>query len=230
MRAYVSDKLGTKWSPQQISRGLRSDYPDDPGMRLSTDSIHTALYRPGTGLLTPKQPSPLRTGRDHRRRHVRPVRARRRFAQPMLSIHNRGFDPADRSIADHRKCDLIVGPHHRSAIGTLVERQTRSGKLLHLTDGSSSELHAVLVEVLGQLPHPLRQLLTWDQGTEMATHRDIAQDTGIKVFFCDAASPWQPGSNENTNGLLRHTQVNRFERLLPRDLVALEKELTSGPG
>ena len=188
-----------RWSPQQISRALRAAHPGDPGMRVATESIYLAIYRPGSGLLRKPDPSPLRTGRDHRRAHTRLIRAGRRFAQPMLSIHDREFEPTDRSVAGNWEGDLTVGPHHRSAIGTLVERQTRYVKLLHLNALTSSELHTALVRVLGALPQGLRRTLTWDQGTEMAKHLDITADTGTKIYFCDAASPWQRGSNENLN-------------------------------
>lgn len=216
---------------QQISRALRSEYPHDHRMQLATESIYTAIYRPAAGLLTPREPSPLRTGRDHRRGHSRPVRAGRRFAQPMLSIHDRGFDPTDRSVPGHWEGYLIVGPQHRSAIGTLVERQTRYVQLLHLTDGTSAELHAVLVRVPGQLPRPLRQMLTWDQGNEMAKHRDLTTDTGIKVYFCDASSPWQRGTNENTNGMLRQyfPKSTDLSVYTPRDLAQVQDELNQRP-
>ncbi len=199
--AFVAARLAERWSPQQISRALRRAFPDEPEMRLSAESIYQALYRPGSSKLR-LQPSPLRTGRDHRRGQTRLVRTRRRFAQPMLSIHQRGFDPYDRSIAGHWEGDLIVGPHHRSAIATLVERQTRYVKLLHLPGQDSATLQAVLVLALGALPPGLRRTLTWDQGTEMARHVDVTASIGTKIYFCDAGSPWQRGTNENTNGLL----------------------------
>lgn len=196
LRGFVVDRLAERWSPQQISRALRAAHPDEPGRRLATESIYLALYRPANDLVS--KPSPLRTGRDHRRAHARHIRAGRRFAQPMLSVHDRGFEPTDRSVAGHWEGDLIVGPNHRSGIGTLVERQTRYVKLLHLPVQDSITVHAALVRSLGQLPAGLRRTLTWDQGTEMARHLEVAAEAGIKVYFCDAASPWQRGSNENT--------------------------------
>jgi len=164
LRAFVADRLAEKWSPQQISRALHAAHPADPAMRLATESIYLALYRPGNGLVS--RPSPLRTGRDHRRAHTRQVRAGRRFAQPMLSVHDRGFEPTDRSVAGHREGDLIVRPNHRSGIGTRVERQTRYTKLLHLPVQDSITVHAALVRTLGQLPAGLRGLsdfwCNWD--------------------------------------------------------------------
>jgi IS30 family transposase len=149
----------------------------------------------------------------------------------MLSIHDREFEPTDRSVAGSWEGDLIVGPHHRSAIGTLLERQTRYVKLLHLNALTSSELHTVLVRVLGALPEGLRRTLTWDQGTEMAKHLDITADTGTKIYFCDAGSPWQRGSNENTNGLLRQyfPKSTNLAVHTPRDLARAEGELNRRP-
>ena len=121
----------------------------------------------------------------------------------MLSVHDRGFEPTDRTTPGHWEGDLIVGPNHRSGIGTLVERQTRYTKLLHLPVQDSMTVHAALVHTLGPLPAGLRRTLTWDQGTEMARHLEVAAEAGIRVYFCDAASPWQRGTNENMNGLLR---------------------------
>ena len=201
--AYVAARLRERWSPQQISRAPRRSHPNDPSQRVTTETIYQAVYRPGSGFARKGAPSPLRTGRDHRRGQTRQLRARRRFAQPMLSVHERGFEPTDRTQAGHWEGDLIVGPHNRSAIGTLVERQTRYVKLVHLKAYNSIEMHAALVRCLNALPPVLRQTLTWDQGTEMAKHLNVTADTGTKVYFCDAGSPWQRGSNENTNGLLR---------------------------
>lgn len=229
--AFVRDKLLNCWSPQQISRALRVQHPDDPSMRICAESLYQALYRPSTGLLRRSEPSPLRTGRDHRRGHTRQVRSRRRFAAPMVSVHDRGFDADDRSQAGHWEGDLIVGPNHRSGIGTLVERQTRYVKLLHLTAQDSTTLHAALVATLGVLPASLRRSLTWDQGSEMARHLDVTADTGIPVYFCDAASPWQRGSNENTNGLLRQyfPKSTDLSRHTLADLARVEHELNRRP-
>jgi IS30 family transposase len=232
---FVVDKLKLRWSPQQISRALRREFPRDPSMWLATESIYQALYRHQTGLLrrvkTVDAVSPLRTARDHRRGHTRVVRAGRRFAQPMLSIHDRGFEPADRSAAGHWEGDLIVGPHHRSAIATLVERQTRYVKLVHLPAQDSATLRSGLVRTLHELPASLRQTLTWDQGTEMARHLEITATLGLKVYFCDAASPWQRGSNENTNGLLRQYFPKSTDLTVhtPHDLARVENELNGRP-
>lgn len=231
---FVVAKLKLRLSPQQISRALRREFPADPSMWLATENIYQALYRHQTGLLrrvkTVDAVSPLRTARDHRRGHTRVVRAGRRFAQPMLSIHDRGFDPTDRSVAGHWEGDLIVGPHHRSAIATLVERKARYGKLVHLPAQDSATLRSRLVTTLDGLPAWLRQTLTWDQGTEMARHLEITATLGLKVYFCDAASPWQRGSNEN-NGLLRQYFPKSTDLTVhtPHDLARVENELNGRP-
>jgi IS30 family transposase len=231
LHSFVLDRLRERWSPQQIVRALRLAHPDDSGRRVATETIYQAVYRPGSGVIRKPAPSPLRTGRDHRRGHSRQIRAGRRFAQPMLSVHDRGFEPTDRSVAGHWEGDLIVGPHNRSAIGTLVERQTRYVKLLHLPAHNSTELLTVLVRMLNELPPPLRRTVTWDQGTEMARHLDITQATGTRIYFCDAASPWQRGSNENTNGLLRQyfPKSTNLTVHSPRDLARVESELNRRP-
>lgn len=204
-------------------------------MWLATESIYQALYRHQTGLLrrakTAEVVSTLRTARDHRRGHTRTVRAGRRFAQPMLSIHDRGFEPTDRSAAGHWEGDLIVGPHHRSAIATLIEPQTHYVKLVHLSAQDSATLRNGLVTTLEELPEGLRQSLTWDQGTEMARHLEITTAIGTKIYFCDAASPWQRGSNENANGLLRQYFPKSTDLSVhtPRDLARVENELNGRP-
>lgn len=231
LRGYVVDRLGERWSPQQIARALKRAHPSDPSARVSAETIYQEIYRLSSGIIRKQDPSPLRTGRDHRRGQSRQVRARRRFAQPMLSVHDRGFDPTDRSTPGHWEGDLIVGPHNRSAIGTLVERQTRFVKLLHLPAHNSTELLHALVRALNELPPPLRQTVTWDQGTEMARHLEITQATGTRIYFCDSGSPWQRGSNENTNGLLRQYFPKSTDLSVhsARDLARVESELNCRP-
>jgi len=204
----INEKLQARWSPQQISRHLEETFPDDAAMRLSHQSIYQAVYRPGSTLmrpstLAPHSPSPLRTGHDHRKAQQRTNRRRPRFEQPMLTIHHRPFDPSDRSQAGHWEGDLIIGKDQGSAIGTLVERQTRSTLLLHLPARDSEALHDALATTLTGLPLGLVRSISWDQGSEMARHLKITKTLGAPVFFCDSHSPWQRGTNENTNGLLR---------------------------
>lgn len=204
----VTEPLARRWSPQQVSRHLRRQFPDSPSMRLCHESIYQAVYQPGSPFLrptslAPHRRSPLRTGRDHRRAHQHQQRRRPRFEHPMLTIHQRPFPPEDRSQAGHWEGDLIVGTGHGSAIGTLVERQTRMVRLLHLPRSDADSLHSSLVARMSDLPPHLLRSITWDQGTEMARHLTTTQALGAPVYFCDSHSPWQRGSNENTNGLLR---------------------------
>jgi IS30 family transposase len=236
LRQTVGELLAQRWSPQQISRHLRQRFPGEPGMWLCHESIYQAVYRPGSGLSRPSRlasqhRSPLRTGRDHRRAHQRIDRRRPRFEQPMLRIGQRPFPPEDRSEAGHWEGDLITGADNRSAIGTLVERQTRLVRLLHLPRHDSDTLHEALKARMGDLPAPLLRSITWDQGTEMARHLTIARSLGAPVYFCDSRSPWQRGSNENTNGLLRDYFPKGTDLSIhpPEHLLAVENELNQRP-
>ncbi|MEV6527902.1 IS30 family transposase [Longispora sp. NPDC051575] len=236
LRDLVGGLLAQRWSPQQISRHLRRRFPGEPGMWLCHESIYRAVYQPGSVLmrpsrLAPQRRSPLRTGRDHRRAHQRVERRRPRFEQPMRSIHQRPFQPDDRSEAGHWEGDLIVGKDQRSVIGTLVERTTRLVRLLHLPLRDGDSLHDALTSRMADLPPGLLRSITWDQGAEMARHLAITESLGAPVYFCDSRSPWQRGSNENTNGLLRDyfpkgTDLNAH---LPKHLLAVENELNSRP-
>jgi IS30 family transposase len=236
LRQLVMELLAQRWSPQQISRHLRSKFPTQSGMWLCHESIYQAVYQPGSGLLwtsrlAPHHRSPLRTGRDHRRAHQRSERRRPRFEQPMLTIHQRPFPPEDRSQPGHWEGDLIIGKDQGSAIGTLVERQTRMGRLLHLPQHDSDTLHEALKARMADLPAALLRSITWDQGTEMARHLTITQSLGAPVYFCDSRSPWQRGSNENTNGLLRDyfPKGTDLKTHPLQHLLAVETSSTTGP-
>jgi transposase, IS30 family len=232
----VGELLAQRWSPQQISRHLRRKFPGEPRMWLCHESIYQAVYQPGSLLqrpspLAPHRRSPLRTGRDHRRAHQRGERRRPRFEQPMLTIGQRPFAPEDRSQAGHWEGDLIIGKDQGSAIGTLVERQTRTVRLLHMPYRDSDTLHDALRARMADLPPVLLRSITWDQGTEMARHLTITRSLGAPVYFCDSHSPWQRGSNENMNGLLRDYFPKGTDLSIhsPRDLLAVENELNNRP-
>ena len=236
LRELIGELLAQRWSPQQISRHLRQRFADEPAMRLCQESIYQAVYQPGSVLvrpskLAPHRRSPLRTGRDHRRAHQRVDRRRPRFEQPMLTIHQRPFQPEDCSEAGHWEGDLIIGKEQRTAIGTLVERKTRVVRLLHLPQRDDDSLHEALKLRMGSLPARLLRSITWDQGTEMARHLTITDSLGPPIYFCDSRSPWQRGSNENMNGLLRDyfpkgtdLSIHSYEHLL-----AVENELNNRP-
>jgi transposase, IS30 family len=201
----VQTRLDKHWSPRQIAETLRVDYPDDPEMWVSHETIYRSLYVQGRGGLRRDLHKRLRTGRSLRK----PQAATRRRAKhsPIpdpIPISARPAEAADRAVPGHWEGDLILGKHNKSAIGTLVERTTRYVLLLHLPAGHDAEaVKDAMLAKIAELPDQLWRSLTWDRGVEMAKHREITMATGLKIFFCDPHSPWQRGSNENTNGLLR---------------------------
>ncbi len=236
LEEFLREHLRQRWSPQQISRELRLRFPTDSRMHLCPESIYQAIYRPDSPLSRPpvtRRParSPLRTGRDHRRAHRRQEQRSHRFTTPGLTVHDRPFEPSDRSVPGAWEGDLIVGPAHRSAIATLVERHTRFVKLVHLPRQDSRALADALITEFFDVPPRLRTSITWDQGTEMSRHQDVTEALGTRVYFCDAHSPWQRGSNENTNGLLRQyfPKGTDLSRHSPADLRAVADELNARP-
>ena len=201
LRRRVQGKLGRRWSPEQISAWLKAEFAGEPGMQVSHETIYQSLYVQGRGALRRELAGCLRTGRALRK--PRRATAERRGKIPgMVLISERPAEVTDRAVPGHWEGDLIIGTNS-SAIGTLVERSTRF-VLLHLPAGhGAGQVAAAMTEVMGTLPAQLRRSLTWDQGAEMAGHAQIAMATGMDIYFCDPHSPWQRGSNENTNGLLR---------------------------
>ncbi len=198
---FVTAMLADRFSPQQIAGRLLREFPDDESMHISHEAIYQSLFIQGRGNLKVEVKQALRTGRAHRQipgqRHKQD-----RFTNPMVMIADRPAEVADRAIPGHWEGDLICGTGNRSAIGTLVERSTRFVMLLHLPDGHTADrVRDAIIAALGHLPEHLARSLTWDQGSEMARHAEISET--VQVYFCDPASPWQRGSNENTNGLLR---------------------------
>ena len=205
LRQFVQDRLDKRWSPQQICAALRREFPDEPDRQVVHETLYQAIYRPELGGLRRDVRAVLRTGRRRRRPHRHPDARRPGRLAGMTMIDQRPAGAADRSEAGHWEGDLITGAANGSAIGTLVERVSRFTILLHLASGrhTAEDVRAALVAAMAQLPVELRRSLTWDQGSEMALHADIAQELGMPVFFCEPHSPWQRPSNENTNGLLR---------------------------
>ncbi|MGN6242981.1 MAG: IS30 family transposase [Motilibacteraceae bacterium] len=203
LREHVQDKLKDRWSPEQISADLRQNHPDDRDMQVSPEAIYQALYVQGKGGLRRELAKCLRTGRALRKPRRRP-NARGPRIKDKVMISERPAEVADRAVPGHWEGDLIIGAHQASAIGTLVERTTRYVMLLHLPNGHDAEAVAeAMITAMSALPQTLRRTLTWDQGVEMAAHAKITMATDMDIYFCDPASPWQRGSNENTNGLLR---------------------------
>src|SRR6187200_823494 len=203
LREHVQRRLEQRWSPEQISRTLAVAFPDRPEMRVAPETIYQALYVQGRGQLRRELTRALRTGRACRRPRRRPEQRTPRFVEPMVMISDRPAEAADRAVPAFEG-DLIMGTGNQSAIGTLVERTTRYVMLLHLPHGHAAEhVRDALLDTVATLPAHLVRSLTWDQGVEMARHGEFTVATDIPVYFCDPHSPWQRGSNENTNGLLR---------------------------
>jgi IS30 family transposase len=208
------------WSPQQIAERLRLDHPDDTAMRISHEAIDQALSVQGRGALRRELTACLRTGRALRVPRARTRGQGKSFVTPEVMISQRPAEAEDRAVPGHWEGDLILGLRS-SAIGTLVERTTRFTMLLHLPpmkghgDGAREKngpalaghgaeaVRDAITRTITTLPEQLRQSLTWDQGAEMSQHARLRIDAGLQVYFCDPHSPWQRGTNENTNGLLR---------------------------
>ena len=239
-------RWSTAWSPEQVSKRLEIDYPDDGSMRVSHEAIYQALYVQGRGALRRELTACLRTGRALRVPRAR-VRRGKHFVTSEVMISERPAEVADRAVPGHWEGDLILGLDS-SAIGTLVERSTRFTMLLHLPPMAShgqarvkngpplaghgaEAIRDAIAASITTLPDQLRRSLTWDQGAEMARHAEIRVATGLQIFFCDPHSPWQRGTNENTNGLLRQyfpkgTDLNRHTR---GDLDAVAATLNGRP-
>jgi IS30 family transposase len=236
------------WSPEQISNRIRIDFPDDETMRISHEAIYQALYIQGRGALKRELVACLRTGRALRVPRARTRGRGKKFVTPDILISERPAEADDRAVPGHWEVDLILGVGS-SAIGTLVERTTRFTMLLWLPrmDGHGTEpkvhngpplaghgaeaVKDAIAAVIAILPSQLRRSLTWDQGSEMAQHAQLRIDTGLAIYFCDPQSPWQRGSNENTNGLLRQyfpkgTDLSRHTR---DDLDAVALALNTRP-
>ncbi|UOZ11664.1 IS30 family transposase [Amycolatopsis sp. WQ 127309] len=235
LRAVVQAGLNRKWSPRQISERLALDFPDRPEMRVSHETIYQSLYVQSRGALRRELTAALRTGRalrmPRRQTQARRERPSGRI-QDMVNISERPAEAADRAVPGHWEGDLILGKDNRSAIGTLVERSTRFVMLLHLPDGrDAATVAAAMTEMIATLPPLLLGSLTWDQGKEMAHHRTITLATGLDIYFCDPHSPWQRGSNENTNGLLRQyfPKGTDLSQHTAEDLAEVAAELNGRP-
>ena len=241
-------RWGKCWSPQQISRRLQIDFPQDASMRISHEAIYQALYVQGRGALRRELSACLRTGRVLRVPRARTQQRGKSFITSEVMISQRPSEAADRAVPGHWEGDMIIGLNS-SAIGTLVERTTRFTLLLHLPPmpghatgarikngpalaGHGAEaVRDAIAKKIQMLPALLRRSLTWDQGAELAQHAQLRIDTGLKIYFCDPRSPWQRGTNENTNGLLRQyfpkgTDISRYSE---RELDAVAATLNGRP-
>ena len=225
----VTGDLEAWWSPWQIARRLRNEFPHDPEMWVSHETIYKSLYIQGRGELRRELARCLRTGRAQRRAQGR-LEKRGRIAN-MVMISDRPAEIEDRAIPGHWEGDLIIGKDGKSAVATLVERATRYVLLARITDQRAETVLHALIERVATLPEHLWRSLTWDQGREMTRHMDFTEITGIDVYFCDPHSPWQRGSNENTNGLLRQymPKGTDLSRLTQDDLDAIAISLNGRP-
>ena len=205
LRRIVASKLEANWSPQQIAGWLRRAYPDNEAYWVSHETIYRSLFVQARGVLKKDLQAHLRSGRAIRRsRHASAKADQRGSIVDAVSIRERPASVEDRAVPGHWEGDLITGTENKSAIGTLVERATGYVLLLHLPQAHGAvEVQDAMVEAIGSLPANLRRTLTWDQGREMSNHVQIAAVTELDIYFCDPHSPWQRGTNENTNGLLR---------------------------
>lgn len=231
LRRKVEEGLAKRWSPEEISHRLVKDYPDDESMRVSHETIYQALYFQARGGLKKEVSQALRTGRACRKPHRKQGERYQRFVDPMIMIADRP-DIEDRAVPGHWEGDLITGELNKTAIGTLVERSTRYTMLVHLPGSHDAEaVRDGLIATMMTLPAHLRGSLTWDQGAEMAGHKGFSMATDMAVYFCDPASPWQRGTNENTNGLLRQyfpkgTDLSVYG---PEDLEHVAQQLNGRP-
>ena len=231
LRGWVQGKLRKRWSPEQISARLKAEFPGRPEMRVSHETIYQSLYVQGRGALRRELAASLRTGRALRKPR-RATGERRGKIAGMVNISERPAEAADRAVPGHWEGDLLIGAYGKSAIGTLVERTTRFTLLVPLPAGHDAPAVAeALTPVIAGLPAALRRSLTWDQGWEMKAHAQIAVAADCEIYFCDPHSPWQRGSNENTNGLLRQyfPKSTPLGGHSPAHLAAVADELNGRP-
>ena len=232
LRRTVERKLEAKWSPQQISACLALEYPDRPEMQVSHETIYQSLFVQSRGALRKELHSCLRTGRAMRRaKAYTKGGVGQGKIRNMVMISQRPPEVADRAVPGHWEGDLIFG-RRMTSIGTLVERHSRYVILLKLPNGhTAQEVRKAMTKRILTLPAQLRRSITWDQGAEMAQHAEFTIETGIQIYFCDPKRPWQRGSNENTNGLLRQylPRSSDLSQCTQRELDAVSRSLNTRP-
>jgi len=229
LKEIVTTKLSKNWSPEQISGWLKSVYLGDESMQVSHETIYKSLFIQTRGLFKKKMRNHLRTKRKFRRSKGHKVGTRGQIVNG-ISIHERPASIEDRAVPGHWEGDLIVGSKN-SYIATVVERQTRFTVLVKVDGKSTEKVVSRLSEQMSHLPDLLKQSLTWDRGTELASHKNFSLATGMEVYFCDPSSPWQRGTNENTNGLLRQYFPKRscLSGYSQHELDKIASELNSRP-
>jgi len=233
LRAYVLTKLKQCWSPQEIVKRLQQEYPAEPSMRISHEAIYQYIYVLPRGALKTTLIKALRQERAYRRKKQRrgTIEETRGKIADMLSIEERPAEVADRSIPGHWEGDLILGKYKRSALGTLVERTTRKIILVPLKEKNANAVRRAYARELRALPKELAKTLTYDQGKEMSQHKQFTIDTGITVYFAHPGSPWERGTNENTNGLIRQyfPKGTDFTKVTAQRIKRVERELNDRP-
>jgi IS30 family transposase len=226
LKRYIYRKLRKKWSPEQIAKELPMDYPEDMSMHIAPETIYAHLYLLPRGELKKELLSCLRQNRKRRHKQSRSSKNERKL-EDMLSIEERPKEVEDRIIPGHWESDLVVGKNNRSALGTIVERTTRTTILVPLKNKSAETVTKAFAKEILKLPKQMRLTMTHDQGREMAKHKLLTEMTGVKIFFAHPRSPWERGTNENTNGLIRQffpkgtdfNKVNRREIKKVQDLL-----------
>lgn len=230
LRDYVYKQLRRKWSPIQIAETVKKQYPTDINMRISHETIYTYLYVLPRGELKKELLSCLRQNRKHRHTQRRGILASRKI-EDMLSIEERPVEVADRIIPGHWEGDLIVGRYNKSALGTLVERTTRTTLLIPVKSKGAEDVAKAFAKEVKKLPEQMKLTMTYDQGREMAQHKLFTNITGVKVYFAHPRSPWERGTNENTNGLIRQyfPKGTDFTKVSRKEVKRVQKQLNGRP-
>jgi IS30 family transposase len=230
LRGAVYARLAQRWSPEQIAKWLTTEYPDDATMRVSHETIYTYLYVLPRGELKRTLLRCLRHRRKHRRRRSAP-HDRRGLIPDMLSIEERPAEVADRTVPGHWEGDLLMGRRHASALGTLVERTTRFTLLVPLRSAEAPGVRRAFAREMRTLPRQLTKSLTYDRGREMIEHRLFTRATQVQVYFAHPHSPWERGTNENTNGLIRQffPKGTDFSKVSRREIKHVQALLNGRP-
>lgn len=230
LKRYIHKRLRLKWSPRQIAEELKTDYPKDMTMRLSPETIYSYLYVLPKGALKKELLACLRRDHRHRYKQSRAVRSERKL-EDMLSIEERPKEVEDRIIPGHWEGDLVMGKYNRSQMGTLVERTTRTTILVPLTSKKAEKVAKAFAKEAKKLPKQMKLSMTYDQGREMADHKLFTKETDMKVYFAHPRSPWERGTNENTNGLIRQffPKGTDFNKVSRREIKKVQDLLNGRP-
>jgi len=231
LRGYVHEKLRLRWSPEQIAQILRKEYPFDGAMRVSHEAIYGYLYVLPRGQLKKELLRCLRQKHKRRRKRGRMNKVPVRKMEDMISIEERPAEVADRSIPGHWEGDILIGRNRQSALGTLVERTTRTVILVPLQSKKAAEVRQAFAKEALRLPRQMRLTMTYDQGREMAEHKLFTKATKINVYFAHPASPWERGTNENTNGLIRQffPKGTNFNKVTKKEVKHVQDLLNGRP-